>query len=176
MDYYGLVEEIPLKDEERKRFKNFDGFIDKSTCGLLVEKLKGTSALKTPKASKILGRACEHRNRLAHRYLMEHEFSPEMTDNAMRSILHELHLMTMDLYVALVISQAYLDHAQHESDRRERVWCKFNEELGLPTYEDMKRKYVLPSKWKTSKQSKMNPLLLNINMRSTEGQLRNSEL
>jgi hypothetical protein len=56
--------------------------------------------------------------------------------------------MTMDLYAALVISQALRDRAEHESDRREEIWIKVNEDLPFPPYEDVKRKYVIPSKRK----------------------------
>ena len=52
------------------------------------------------------------------------------------------------LYAALAISQAIRDQAEHESDRRERVWIKINEDLPLPSYDDIKRKYVIPSKRK----------------------------
>jgi len=54
----------------------------------------------------------------------------------------------MDLYAALVISQALRDRAEHESDRREEIWIKVNEDLPFPPYEDVKRKYVIPSKRK----------------------------
>ena len=148
MDYHGWIEEIPLTDDQRKRFKDFDGFIDKSTCGLILEKLRGTAAIKNRNALKTFDRACAHRNRLAHSYLMEHEFHPDMTQEDEQSIIRELHSMTADLYAALVISQAVRDRAEHESDRREQVWTKINEDFPLPSYDDIKRKYVIPSKRK----------------------------
>jgi hypothetical protein len=57
MDYHGWIEEIPLTDEQRRRFKDFDGFIDKSTCGLLLEKLRATSSIKNRRAWKAFDRA-----------------------------------------------------------------------------------------------------------------------
>jgi hypothetical protein len=146
MDYHGWIEEIPLTEDQRKRYKDFDGFIDKSTCGFLLEKLRGTSTIKKRSAWKTFDRACDHRNRLAHRYLMEHDFIPDMNEASEQAIIRELNSMAMDLYAAFVISQAIREHAEHESDKREQVWAKFNDELGFPSYDDMKRKYVAPFK------------------------------
>lgn len=146
MDYHGLIEEIPLTAEQKKRYKDSDGFIDNSTCGLLIEKLRGTGTIKGRKAFKHLQHACEHRNRLAHSYLTEHDFAPDMSKAERDAIIQELHTIGMDLYAGFVISQAIREQAEHESDRRERVWAKFNEELGLPAHEDMKRKYLAARK------------------------------
>jgi hypothetical protein len=56
--------------------------------------------------------------------------------------------MTADFYAALVISQAIRDRAEDESDRREQIWIGGNEDLPLPSYDDIKRKYVIPFKRK----------------------------
>jgi hypothetical protein len=146
MDYHGWIEEIPLTDEQRKRFKDFDGFIDKSTCGLLLEKLRTTSTIKNRRAWAAFDRACTHRNRLAHTYLMEHDLHRDMTQEAEQAIIRELHTMTMDLYAALVISQAIRDRVEHESDRREQAWRELTADLDLPSYDDMRRKYLGPQK------------------------------
>jgi len=72
-DYHRWIDEIVLTEEQRRRFKDFDGFIDKSTCGLLLEKLRGTATISSRKAWKAFGKACEHRNTLAHTFLAEHD-------------------------------------------------------------------------------------------------------
>jgi hypothetical protein len=77
---------------------------------------------------------------------MEHDFHRDMTQEDEQAIIRELHSMTVDLYAALVISQAIRDRVEHESDRRQQAWLELTADLDLPTYEDMKRKYLGSSK------------------------------
>lgn len=150
IDRHGWIDEIQLTDEQRKRFKDSEGFIDKSTCGLLIEKLRNTSTIKSPKAWKIFARACAHRNRLAHDYLMEHDFDSDTSASSEQAITQDLRLMTFELYAALVISQSTRERIEDEADKQEQWWIKFNEELGFPTPENVKRKYIPPSRRRKS--------------------------
>ena len=73
-DYHGWLPDIPLIDEQRKRYKSTDAFIDKATCGLLIKALRETSTASDDRVWPVFDRACEHRNRLAHSFLSEHDF------------------------------------------------------------------------------------------------------
>ncbi len=146
MDYHGWLPEVPLSDEQKKRFKDFDGFIDKSTCGSLIEVLCNTSIINNKQAFKVFRRACEHRNHLAHSYLTEQDFD-HMTATNQKAIIHELGDMAGDLFRVLQISRAIRDRAEARSDEQHEISKKQMEEmLGIINWEAPGRKYIYPKK------------------------------
>ena len=141
-DYHGWIEDIKLSEEERKRFKNSNDFIDEVTCGRLLRGIREASVIKGDRAFKAFERACKHRNRLAHNFLVLHEFGG-LTKEQENKIIREIYDMTADLYGALVISRAIRDNAEVEADNRQEIFNQMAREIeGTDGYDDPKRKYT----------------------------------
>ncbi len=151
-DYHAFID-LPLTDKERDRYRDLNTFIDKSTCGLLLQKLRTLTTIKDKEAWKTFNRACEHRNRLAHSFLTEHNFD-QMSSEQERSIIRDLHSMTADLYSALLMSCAIRARVERDSDTDHESMKRTMAVLGVPNYENLKRKYVHPKKRKTESAGK----------------------
>jgi hypothetical protein len=145
-DYHGFID-IPLSDEQLERYKTSDTFIDKATCGLLLEKLRAVTTIKDKRAWKAFDRACEHRNRLAHSFLTEHDFDHLSAEDE-RAIIKDLHAMSADTYGALLMSRIIRDRIEKDSDADYESLKQTMAVLGVPEYENRKRRYVHPRKRK----------------------------
>ena len=142
-DYHGWIPEIPLTEEQRKRYKNSDTFIDKATCGLLIETLRATSTVPDERIWAVFDRACEHRNRLAHSFLSDHDFD-HLTAAKEQSIIRNIYSMTADLYGALRVSRAFRAHVERRSDRELEISQKSLEDIGVKGIIPTKPIYVHP--------------------------------
>jgi|GEM_PF-5752238 len=146
-DYHAFID-LPLTEDQKKRFKTFDGFIDSSTCGLLLEKLRAAITVTDKKLWQALDRACTHRNRLAHSFLTEPDFD-QLSPADEQAVIQELQSMTNDIYVALLFSRAIRNRVEDDSDADHESFKRTMAVLGVPDYESTKRKYVPPKKRKT---------------------------
>jgi hypothetical protein len=142
-DYHGWIPEIPLTDEQRKRYTNTDSFIDKATCGLLIATLRAVSTVPDHRVWTVFDRACEHRNRLAHNFLSEHHFD-NLTASQEQSIVRQIYSMTADLYVAVRASRAFRANVQRCSDRETEFSKKALEDIGVKGLDYSKPEYVHP--------------------------------
>ena len=139
-NYHGWGEPIELEEHQMKRFKDTDAFIDKATCGLIIEKLRGTNTVKGASAWKTFARACEHRNELAHSFLLEQDFC-DMTKQQESEIVQRLHRMISELYEALRISDAIRKQAEHLADADHEITRKLFARFGGANDENPDRHY-----------------------------------
>lgn len=149
-DYHGWGSEVEFSEEELKRFKDTETFIDRATCGLIIQKLRTTQVIKTDRAWKAFERACCHRNKLAHTFLAEQNFDG-MTKQREMEIVRHLQEMTLDLYQALLISRAIREQAECAADKEHEALRKLFVE---PTdYENPNRKYATRKRKKSRGQA-----------------------
>ena len=141
VDYHGWGAQIELDESELKRFKETDAFIDKATCGKIIEKLRQTEILKDTGAVEAFEAACEHRNKLAHSFLAELDFDA-MTNQKENDIINRLLSMALDLYRALRISRAVRERAELRADKVDQIMQEY-----LPG-EDPNRHYFTKSRKK----------------------------
>lgn len=141
-DYHAFID-LPLTNKQKDRFKTFKGFIDERTCGQLIMKLRAAITIEDERFWQALTDACGHRNRLAHSFLTEHNFD-RITPEGERDILEDLCLMTADIRNGLIISQAIRDRVERDSDSEYESFKRAMAVLGVPDYEDTKRRYEHP--------------------------------
>ena len=139
-DYHGWGDPIELNEFQLKRFKDKDEFIDKATCGAIIEKLKQIKLIKNRVALKAFVRACEHRNKLAHAFLSGLNFE-KMTKQKETVIIHDLYDITIDLYKALIISRAVRDRAEFSADKAHESLRAFMRDCGDDDYDNPNRHY-----------------------------------
>jgi hypothetical protein len=149
-DYHGWIPEIPLTNEQRKRYKNHDIFIDTATCGLLIKALRDVSTMPDARIWTLFDRACEHRNRLAHSFLAEHDFD-HLTAAQEQLIIRQIYSMTGDLYNALHASRAFRASVEQRSDREMELSRKALEDIGVKGLDYSKPAYVHPRNSNTKK-------------------------
>ena len=151
-DYHGWIDEIPLTEEQPRRFKDFDGFIDKSACGLLLEKLRGTGTVKAKKeAWRTFSRACEHRNTLAHSFLADQTFE-DLTPAKEKEIARRIQRMALDIYKALSLSSTLRRQVEAMSDKEHELNRKIMKDLAdIDDHQDPNRKYDTRKQQKTKK-------------------------
>jgi hypothetical protein len=56
-DYHGWIPALELSEEDKKRFKDTEGFVDGATCGKLIEALQKTDWIKEKKGQAGRGQA-----------------------------------------------------------------------------------------------------------------------
>lgn len=146
LEYNEWIGELPLKVEQKDRFKTPEQFIDKATLGLLIETLEkaGVVKSKSPGAEKklwkMLNDVCPARNRLAHEYLAEHDFG-KMTSEQCEKAIREIKRMALFFNLALKWSQTTRETLERMSDEQNK---KTNEVLGFPiNWDSPTRKYVM---------------------------------
>jgi hypothetical protein len=140
-DYHGWGAGVEFDESQRKRFKDTETFIDKATCGLIIEKLKAVGVIEDRRAFRIFERACTHRNKLAHFFLAEQNFN-EMTKQKEMSLIRRLHEMTMDLYQALLISRSVRNQVERLAEESHtRLQAMFREIEGAG-YDNPNRNYA----------------------------------
>ena len=140
-NYHAWVPEICFSKEELKRFKDFDGFLDKATCGLLLQKIREISGIKSKKLWATFNRACEYRNTLAHSFLASQDFHDQSL-SAEAKIIQKIRKMTADIYYAVIASRVIRKHFEKLADRSEESLKQTMKELvGIEDYKDLKRKY-----------------------------------
>jgi hypothetical protein len=146
LDYHSWIAELPLREDQHRRFKDADAFIDTATLGDLITALGESGAIKPRNATRkskswkrLLLDACTERNRLAHRYLAEWEFD-KLTKLREKKIIRELETIAVKIFAALTFADSVLEQLELLSDRRNK---KMNDLLELPTDCDSHgRKYV----------------------------------
>lgn len=140
-DYHGWGANVDLTEEQMKRFKDTPSFIDKATCGLIIEKLRATGIIPDERAWRTFERACEHRNKLAHSFLASQDFDT-ITGRQETEIMRQLYAMAVDLYEALVISRGVRRRADIQSDEHHGRIQELLREAGFGEYENPNRKYA----------------------------------
>lgn len=143
-DYHGFID-IPLSEDQQRRYKTFGGFIDNSTCGLLIEKLRAAITIKDKKLWSAFDRACKHRNRLAHTLLTEHDFD-QISPEEEGVIVRDLRSISVDIYQGLLLSRAIRERVERDADADHQSFKKTMVVLGVPDYENPKRRYTHPKK------------------------------
>jgi hypothetical protein len=139
-EYHAFID-IPLTPEQEDRYKTLEGFIDNSTCGLLIEKLRGAIRLKDKNLWRAFDRACQHRNRLAHSLLAEQDFDA-LSATEEDALITELRKISMEIYKGLLISRAIREQIDRHSDADHASMKQTMAELGVANYENQKRKYT----------------------------------
>ena len=141
-DYHDWGEQIKLDQRQSEKFQDVDRFIDKATCGDLINKLRATNTIKGSRTKSAFGafaRSCTHRNKLAHSFLAEHNFEG-MNEEAEKKLLHQLYTMTLDLWEAFRISKAVREQAEYFADENQEILSElFVEET---KYENPNRHYA----------------------------------
>jgi len=87
-DYHDWGEQIKLDQRQSEKFQDVDRFIDKATCGDLINKLRATNTIKGSRTKSAFGafaRSCTHRNKLAHSFLAEHNLRATNTIKGSRT-------------------------------------------------------------------------------------------
>ena len=139
-DYHSWGKEIPLTEEQRRRFKATEGFIDKATCGAIIAALRNVGVITANQVLNFFDRACAHRNKLAHSFLSDQDFS-RMTKEEESQLVKSLQQMEDDLYKAMRFSKAFRNLIETEADKDHK---KLREHLGEflgPDNDDPNRKY-----------------------------------
>jgi hypothetical protein len=140
-DYHGWISELKLTEEEKARYKNAEGLIDSATCGKLIEALRKTGWIKAKKAFSVFERACQHRNRLAHSFLANHDFGSP-TKEKDEELIKKLHLLSYDLYDGLVITRALRKKCEVEADKVQASLNEMAKEIGMEPLNDPDRHFV----------------------------------
>lgn len=136
-DQHGWMAGFEFTPEEIKRFKDIEGFLDKATCGLVVEKLRQYSNIKGKKIWLDFNKAIKHRNTLAHRYLVAQKFDTP-SNKTEDEIVSDIQSMIVDIYKALLITRAMCVKAEKiASEFQERMSLLMNELLQIEGYEDI---------------------------------------
>ena len=143
-EYHAFID-IPLTPEQEERYKTVEGFIDNSTCGLLIEKLRGAITLKDKGIWRDFNKACEHRNRLAHSFLAEQDFDA-LSKPVEDALIKELRKISMDLYKGLLISRLIRAKVERHSDADQAPIKDLMAMVGIRNYENPERKYTHPRK------------------------------
>lgn len=138
--YHGWGEEIALTEEQRCRYKATEGFIDKATCGAIIMALRKVGVITANQFLKFFERACAHRNKLAHTFLSEQDFS-QMTKNEEMELANSLDQMEGDLYKAMRFSRAFRQIAESHADKDEKEMRTLLGEYLDPNYDNPNRKY-----------------------------------
>jgi hypothetical protein len=150
-DYHRWIEEIPLTHEQRRRFTDFEGFIDKSTCGLVMEKLRRTATVKGKKVWRAFNLACTHRNSLAHSFLADHTFE-HLTPAKEKEIIRRIQRMALNIYKALCFSKILRAQVEAMSDQEHDQNRAIMKKIGSSDdYEAPNRKYDTRKREKTKK-------------------------
>jgi hypothetical protein len=139
-DYQGWGNDVELDEDELKRFKNTDALIDRGTCGIIIKKLKSTGIIKDGRVWKRFDLACEHRNKLAHRFFAEQNFNL-MTKQRETEIISLLNKMAVELYQALLISRKVREKVEHLSDEDHKKMQKYLGEFLGSDFENPNRVY-----------------------------------
>ncbi len=92
-EQWGLFPE-PLTSEERKRYVDTSAFLDKAMLGKLLLVVEKIGAAKN---IRLLNRAKDHRNNLAHHFLAEAYRSKNASGGFCRNTLTKLQNMALDL-------------------------------------------------------------------------------
>jgi hypothetical protein len=148
-DHHRWIDEIPLTHERRRRFADFEGFIDKSTCGLLMEMLRRTGAVKGKKVWRAFDLACNHRNSLAHSFLADHTFE-DLTPAKEKEIIRRIQLMALNIYNALSFSKILRAQVEAMSDQEhEQNRAIMTKLANIDDYQAPNRKYDTRKREKT---------------------------
>jgi hypothetical protein len=141
-EYHGWIDAIPLTEDQVRRYKGFEGFIDKSACGLLLEKLRGTDTIKANKEVwRAFNRACEHRNTLAHSFLADQAFE-SLSPKKQKAIIDKIQRMALEIYKALSLSGHLRHQVETMSDKDHELRRKMMKDLAdIDDYETPNRKY-----------------------------------
>lgn len=120
--------DIELDEDELKRFKSINKFINKAALGALIKKLEKTGTVNHSEAWAILERACPHRNKLAHSFLAEQNFDA-MTKKDEANAIRQLHDKAIDLCQAFFVSGLIRKQAEtlskKELERAEKLFEQF---------------------------------------------------
>lgn len=144
-DYHAWIPELKLNADDKKKFKNPENLIDKATCGKLIAALKETKWIKKKEPFSVFERACQHRNKLAHTYLTNHDFD-HPTKQKDAEIIRDLYRLTMDLYGGLIITRRLRQKCEAEADKMQADANKFLEELGADPYDNPDRHFATRKK------------------------------
>jgi len=125
-DRHGWGEEIQLTEEQRQRFKKTENFIDKATCGAIIQALRKVGVISANEVLNFFDRACAHRNKLAHSFLSGQDFG-QMTKEEESKLSKSLQVMEGDLYKAMRFSRAFRTLVEREAAKDPK---KIRESLG----------------------------------------------
>lgn len=142
-DYHEWGAEMTLDDDQTKRFKTIENFIDDATCGALLTKLEQNQKLasKHKDAWETLKRSCKHRNLLAHGFLTKWDFD-SLTPAGEASLLLEINNMTIDIYQAVLITRSLRRQAESLADERHIKMIEVAKALEMPDYQNPNRHYT----------------------------------
>jgi hypothetical protein len=144
-DYHGWIS-LELTKQERQRFKDTEALVDGATCGKVVEALKRSKWISSKAVFERFTRAIRHRNNLAHKFLAAlPETSPTKTEE--KEIVRGLHVMTLDLYTALSITDALRAKVEAQADKEHVALQELGKEIGM-TFENPERHYATRAKRK----------------------------
>ncbi len=141
IDHHGWGSGIELDRKLVERFKDTEGFVDRATCGLIIEKLRATGVIRERRVWNSFERACACRNKLAHSFLADQDFG-SISVQRESEIIRRLHNMSIDLYSAVLISRAAREKAELLADEHHKWMRDFMRKLGIDNYDDPNRHYA----------------------------------
>ena len=113
--------EDTLREEQLKRSKTFERFLEKATAGSLQDKLRQTGISWTKPMSKLIDKAIATRNKLAHEFLVELHLPPP-NEEQREAILSDLNERIVILYQAMMITRVSRKNIEKMSDEQhERI-------------------------------------------------------
>jgi len=139
--YHGWGADLELTEDQLRRFKDTNAFIDDATCGTIISAIRKKGVITEEKLLQVFERACKHRNRLAHSFLSDHDFdnwSPQKEGKAIADIL----AMTEDLYRGARFSCAFRSIAEDHSDKETKKLADSLAQFLGPNYHDPNAKYA----------------------------------
>lgn len=141
--------EMQLTPEEMWGLQTKEGFIDRQACAAILKKLRRSPLLKGKTVSTALtafDNACEHRNELAHWFLTAQNFS-KLTSEDEKEVLLELLTMTLDLYKACQISNAFANGVEYDADEHQQTDPQVLRKLMLnDAHEEITRQLMVQNK------------------------------
>jgi len=139
-DYHGWGQDLVLTEEQQRRYKATEGFIDKAACGAIITALRKVGIITANKLLDFFDRACAHRNKLAHSFLSDQDFA-NMTNEQESALIASLKQMVDDLYKAMRFSRALREIAEAEADKDHNKTKEILGEFLGPNHDDPNRKY-----------------------------------
>ncbi len=114
-DYYGIIDEVELTAAEKTRYKDTVEWLDKATCGRLLNALKRRIDLP-PEHWKALATAIEDRNLLAHRFLIQFDYDG-MNAEREKKVVHVIYNLFVRLWKAVQIVRTLRKRLDDKTDQ-----------------------------------------------------------
>ena len=129
-DQWAFLPELKLTKSEKRRFKNDIGLSlsEAGTSGRLLNALEQAGLVKD---RAHLAKIIQHRNELAHSFLVEADFD-NLNAEREEKLIKRLHEMAFHFLAALTATRKIRSQFERESDVQQQISNKIVTEFGMP--------------------------------------------